>query len=175
VVDAEGNLIIAGNTWSSSTGRDVWVAKYDREGLLLWQKTYNGTANGNDYAVRVIVDGEGHVIVAATVENLGTAEDIVVLLYGPTGDLIWDAVWNGDDGLADAPTALTRAHDHIYVCGATWTTSHFTDQVVLKLNYDGVFQWYETLDHAGFIDVATNVVEDGNGDLLVSGASANAP
>ena len=42
-VDTEGNVLAAGSTENTGTGLDFTVAKFARDGTLLWQQTLNGT------------------------------------------------------------------------------------------------------------------------------------
>ena len=41
-------MFAAGDTVNTGTGDDFTVAKFDRDGTLLWQQTLNGTANGGE-------------------------------------------------------------------------------------------------------------------------------
>jgi hypothetical protein len=47
------------------------VAKFDRDGTLLWQQTGNGTNNSGGHANAVAVDQQGNVI-AAGMSNVFT-------------------------------------------------------------------------------------------------------
>ena len=42
-VDTQGNVLAAGSTRNTGTGPDFTVAKFARDGTLLWQQTLNGT------------------------------------------------------------------------------------------------------------------------------------
>ena len=42
-VDNQGNVVAAGRTENTGTAGDFTVAKFDRDGTLLWQQTLNGT------------------------------------------------------------------------------------------------------------------------------------
>ena len=63
-VDTEGNVLAAGLTDNTGTGRDFTVAKFAPDGTLLWQQTLNGTANRDDVADSVAVDTQGNVLAA---------------------------------------------------------------------------------------------------------------
>jgi hypothetical protein len=52
-LDNMNNLIIVGNTYTTGQEENVWIAKYDPEGILLWQYEYNYASNGRDYATMV--------------------------------------------------------------------------------------------------------------------------
>lgn len=50
--DYSDNLIVVSNVLNGTVNKnDVLITKYDFAGNMLWQQTYNGSANGNDYGV----------------------------------------------------------------------------------------------------------------------------
>jgi hypothetical protein len=71
-VDNQGNVVAAGDTQNTGTDFDFTVAKFDRDGTLLWQRTLNATANSNDSARAVAVDNQGNVVAAGITQNAGT-------------------------------------------------------------------------------------------------------
>ncbi len=85
--DTVGDVVAAGVTENAGTGRDFTVAKFDRtSGTVLWRRDIIGTANGNDEARAVALDGAGDVVAAGFTFNIGTAADFtVVKLRGADG------------------------------------------------------------------------------------------
>ena len=71
-VDTQGDVLVAGVTRNTGTGRDFAVAKFARDGTLLWRQTRSGTANGDDEALSVAVDTQGNVLAAGATVNTGT-------------------------------------------------------------------------------------------------------
>jgi len=58
-----GDIIVAGDTWSFGTGNgDAWVLRLDSNGNIKWQKAYGGSYR--DYAASIAVAEGGDVIVA---------------------------------------------------------------------------------------------------------------
>jgi hypothetical protein len=48
-VDGSGNVVVTGQSGSSSSERDYYTVKYAAaDGALLWEKRYNGPANGDE-------------------------------------------------------------------------------------------------------------------------------
>src|SRR6266496_3928302 len=79
-VDNQGNVVAAGSTQNTGTYVDFTVAKFDRDGTLLWQRTLNGTAaNSNDVAGSVAVDNQGNVVAAGSTQNTGADYDFTVV------------------------------------------------------------------------------------------------
>lgn len=49
-VDSSGNVVVTGYSGDSNGNDDYYTAKYAAmDGALLWEKRYNGAANGNDW------------------------------------------------------------------------------------------------------------------------------
>jgi hypothetical protein len=80
-VDHQGNVLAAGRTGNTDTGFDFTVAKFDRNGPLLWQQTLNGTANASDQVLSVAVDNQGNVLAAGATTNTDTSFDFTVAKF----------------------------------------------------------------------------------------------
>lgn len=173
--DALGNVIVVGNTLVSPGNPDVLITKYDSEGALLWQQTFAGSANAQDYGVAVVADGAGNCFVAATVTNTNSSLDIAVLKYDTNGALVWSAMWNGPTNLMDAPSCIAiDASGNVYAAGSTLNTMTNPDYAIVKWNASGVLQWSATYNYAGFADVATGIEFDQLSDPIITGGSATA-
>ncbi len=174
-LDAASNLIVVGNTQVAPGNTDILVTKYNSTGDLLWQQTYNGTANGNDYGVAVQTTSGGDIFIAATATNTGNDQDLAILKYNAAGVLQWASTWDGPSGLADVPSDMAiDAFGNVFVCGATFTSPALTDYALVKFSAAGAFQWAQTYDHIGLIDAATSVKLDAFGHPIITGGSASA-
>ncbi len=72
-VDRAGGVWVTGFVNVAGQGRNVWVAKYDSNGNLLWTDTFNGAANGNDQGSDVLIRGAAlYVAGSETVAGQGT-------------------------------------------------------------------------------------------------------
>src|SRR5690606_15898 len=47
------NVYVAGSTLNTNNNNDIIVQKFDRDGNLLWQQTFNGAANMDDMAADI--------------------------------------------------------------------------------------------------------------------------
>lgn len=82
-VDSSGNVYIAG---SGGGGTNIsFVVKYDKEGNLIWQKTYERGSN-NTQIESLTMDADDNVYIA--MEDF-TANDTYLLKIDPTGSIIW--------------------------------------------------------------------------------------
>lgn len=83
---------------------DVWLAKLDFEGNIVWQKCYGGTAPDVPNSIFPIGDG-GYIIIAETESNNGdvsgkhnphgVGSDIWVFKINASGDLLWQKCIGG--------------------------------------------------------------------------------
>jgi outer membrane protein assembly factor BamB len=89
-VDNQGNVVVAGSTENAGSKYDFTVAKFDRDGTLLWQQTLNGTASSYDVANSVAVDHQGNVVAAGF-----TSGDFAVVKFDGHGVVLWQQTLNG--------------------------------------------------------------------------------
>jgi hypothetical protein len=102
--DCEGNLYVAGGTRSNSFphtlggpegGVDVFVAKYDPSGALVWAHRFGSPNYDRAYALEI--DGQGDVVVAGRAGNgLTTTDGALQSNFG--GDMDAAAAYGGQDG-----------------------------------------------------------------------------
>lgn len=121
--DSNGNSYICGSTGSNNIpttagafqttsgggGSEIYVAKFDMSGTLVWCTYYGGTAN--DYANDITVDANQDIILFGTSESaglatagtyksalVGTAFDHIVVKFSPTGGRLWGTYYGGNVG-----------------------------------------------------------------------------
>jgi uncharacterized delta-60 repeat protein len=81
-VDKLGNVYVTGSYQNSSSWHDFATIKYNTQGVLQWEKFYNGPANGWDVGLRIAVDTLFNVYVngvATIIPNIN--EDIATIKY----------------------------------------------------------------------------------------------
>ncbi len=172
VVDNNYNVIVVSNKLLPNNTTDVYIKKYNRKGVLLWQQTYNGTGNGNDYGVQVVVNNVNEIFIAAALSNTSNI-DFGLLKYTENGTLLWASVWNGTNDGMDIPSDLVLDDTgNIYLTGGSQAANLFSDIAVVKFNSVGAFQWHTGYDYANLHDAATNI-DYANGIIYVTGASAS--
>lgn len=173
--DSNSNLIVVGNTVVSAGNTDVLITKYDPTGAILWQQTYNGTSNTQDYGVAVVCDSNDNIYLTAAMTNTSTNLDITLMKLNSTGTLQWNSSWNGTNNLIDIPSALTIDNfGNIVVVGVTLNVSTQADYAILKFDTAGQLIWHSTYDYANLSDLATGVTIDASNNVIVTGGSASA-
>ena len=106
-VDGAGNSYVAGSFNGSATfgetsvisqgGADIFIAKYDNGGNLLWVRSAGGATN--DAASAVAVDGSGNCYVTGVFQGTATfgntsltsagGPDIFIAKYDSAGNFVW--------------------------------------------------------------------------------------
>lgn len=171
-IDNDKNLIVVSNALNSSNNTDVLITKYAPDGALLWQQTYNGSGNGNDYGVQLKINNTNEIFVAAALQG-NTSLDFGVLKYAPNGTLVWANTWNGQASGMDIPADLDIDDSgDIYLVGGSESPNTFSDYAIVKFNANGQYLWHTTYDYANLHDAATSLAIHTN-TLVVSGASAS--
>ncbi len=84
---SDGGYIVAGSRLANGAGSDIWLAKLDVMGNLIWQKNFGGYGNDGAGAIALTADG-GLVVAGATNPNLiGPLTDAWVLKLDTNGNI----------------------------------------------------------------------------------------
>lgn len=171
-LDANGDLIILGNTYTSGQNTNMLLTKYDDEGTMLWQVEYDGSASLDDHGVALTTDVSGNIYVAGATETSGQDNDVAVIKYDGSGSMLWDYTYNGAGSGEDAPTNIgLDGSGDIVVAGSSQGVNSDYDYLTLKLSASGALQWVEDYDHNGFDDVVASMTIDMNTDEITIAGS----
>lgn len=173
-VTGSGDLVVVSNSKNIGGNTDVLITKFTSLGAIIWQQTFDGPTNGDDYGIKLVLgpSSEIYVIASIGVDEFNT--DFGVLKYSSSGVLQWSDVWDGD-GLHDLPSdlILDSAGD-LFVVGSTSNATYiYTDYITLKYNSSGVLQWESYYDYATLGDGAL-YVSFKSSNLVVGGISNSA-
>lgn len=157
--DLSGNIYITGYFDStiafdstrlfSAGGTDVFIAKYDADGVLLWSKQVGG--QNDDYSSSISTDIAGNCYITGfffiqgisstfgntTITEAGDA-DIFVSKFSASGNLLWvrSAGGRNDDGSYGIATDVSG---NSYVIGYFSGTAFFGSTKVTSTGYSDVF------------------------------------
>ena len=137
-VDQYGYVYITGQT-----GDDVLLLKAYHDDFLFYQSwDYNGTEAG--YGIHVV--GAHIYITGYTYGNDTLKEDIILLRYDLSGNLLSSQIWAGD-GTDIGYGIYVTEDDEIYICGATTSFSAGDkDIILLKYSIPTFFGTLTTVD-----------------------------
>jgi hypothetical protein len=199
--DASGSVFITGHFTSTSIifgtttltnvgGADVFIAKYDTNGNVLWAKSAGG--NTNDYGASVSTDGIGNLYVlgyfdspsitfgSTTLTNTGSY-DVFIAKYDANGSLIW-AKSVGGTGDDKGNSITTDASDNVYVTGSFGSptipfgstilnnaiSTGSSDIFIAKYEAAGTVLWAKALGGTSS-DFGSSVTTDASGNVFMSG------
>jgi uncharacterized delta-60 repeat protein len=174
-LDAEGNIYITGTVYQNNTNHaDLFVAKLNENGVLVWNRTFNGGASGFDAGGDVLVDNQGDVYVVGTASNTSSMLDFVILKYNNLGNQVWQRYYDHSN-LNDAATKIVLIGDSLYVCGISQNTSNNWELSTLCLNkLDGVMGNHITSGGTGAgIDKINQITSDVFGNIYLTGSVLN--
>jgi hypothetical protein len=198
--DASGNVFITGSFLSSSIsfgttsftnggGIDMFTAKYDGSGNVLWAKSATGVSNDVGYDIKA--DASGNAIVIGTFNSssltfgsfpltLKGYDDIFLVKYDPSGTVLWakSAGGTGNDiGVSVAVDQIGNAYLTGYFAspslsfGSTVLTNSASTYAMYVAEYDplGTVIWAKGSVSTGD-DRGNCIAVDANGNSCVAGS-----
>jgi hypothetical protein len=195
--DTNGNIFVTGyfsgtadfggTNLVSAGASDIFLAKYDALGSLLWAQQAGGT--NNDQAAAVAVDGSGNVFVTGTFLRAATfpgtnllsystfnASDIFLAKYDNSGSLLWVQNGGTNGGMSGASLAADAA-GNCYVAGSFSVSTYFgtnwvyvggLNAFVAKYDPAGNIVWGQ-YGHGGGNCEASSVATDALGNTAITG------
>jgi hypothetical protein len=170
--DGSGNVYVAGATMNGAGNYDILLAKFNSSGVQQWIQQVNGTANSQDFATALQVDGSGNVYITGCITNDTSTMmgDLFIKKYNSSGTIQWTNTYDGFS-LYDCGTDIyVAAGGSLAVVGSSYNASVNLDFVTILYNSSGVQQWATRYAHAsGGNDVPVQIAKKGAG-MVVSGA-----
>lgn len=155
---------------------DILVAKTNKLGVPIWQKTFGGISA--DIGKSIIELPDSSLVFTGYSNSFGAGGyDAIIFKTDKTGNLIWRKTFGGLDW--DFAYSISKTLDgNLIICGATYSYGRGgSDGFLLKLDYNGNFLWDKiygskkdddlkkviTTNEGGYIAVGTT---KGYGDSL---------
>ena len=185
-----GTMTVDGVTVTSAGLYDIFLAKYNPDGTLVWLKRAGGT--GSDIAHGIVLDSVGNIGIVGEFQNTASFDnnsiaalglgDAFIAKYDPNGNNLWAHRGGGTINYqADRANAIgSDGSNSFYVTGEFTGTATFeglsvtstgpnaSDIFLAKYDTNGVIEW---LHHGGGIhaDIGYSVGVDQAGNSYVSG------
>ncbi len=206
--DVSGNVFMAGNfrsptitfgttTLTNAGCYDIFIAKYDATGNVLWAKSAGGTSC--DYGKSVCTDVSGNVFMAGnfisptitfgtTTLTNASCYDIFIAKYDATGNVLWAKSAGGGTLCDYVNSVATDASGNAFITGTfssptiTFGTttlikadSGFSDIFIVKYDASGNVLWARGAGGNGGTgrDVGNSVATDANGNAFMTGSFDN--
>jgi hypothetical protein len=185
-VDRSGNVVITGRFRASvdfsgtlltpAGDLDVFLAKYDPSGVLLWVKRAGGV--GEDFGKDIAIDSTGNIVITGGFEGTATfgglglvstgAIDAFVAKYDANGDVVWARRAGGE--VNDLAFGITTAGvtDDVFVTGFFQRVADFSGTALSSLGQDDVFVVkYDALGDMVWVKSAGGSLGDVGSDIAV--------
>lgn len=131
---SDGGYLAGGYSFSGSSGdktqpsrgeRDIWLLRLDREGHLLWEKTYGGDGREELFSIVAAPQG-GYYLGCHSASNGGYEKsemcrgylDFWILYIDEQGNLLWDKTIGGD-GVDQLSDLYLLPNGHLLASGGT--------------------------------------------------------
>ncbi|MBU4603186.1 DUF1566 domain-containing protein [bacterium] len=167
---SEGGYAIAGLTFSKGAGEsDFWIIKLDREGNMIWDKTFGGSEDDWAFSLIQTTDG-GYAVAGYSVYEDKRNVDVSVIKMDHEGNIVWDKTFGGSDD--DRAYSLIQTSDGGYaVAGFTDSKGAGKDDFwVIKLDSKGNIVWDKTYGGSND-DYAYSLIQTTDGCYVIAGES----
>ncbi|TFF95893.1 MAG: hypothetical protein EU547_07010 [Promethearchaeota archaeon] len=158
-LDDLGNIYITGDTKSyNGEGNDVFIAKFNNSGYLLWNKTWGSL--DDDYGYGLVINNSNDIFVTGTIENKA-----FISKYNSSGFQVWERII----GFSCGNDIILDQSNNIYITGYDGNRLDNTqDFFIAKYNSSGFEIWNKTsaLDNN---DVSKALTLDNSGNVYITG------
>ena len=172
---------------SNNSSVDIFIAKYDPAGMLLWAQKAGGTNldvvmdctidNNNNLLLSGAIFGPSTVTFGGTTVSVTSNSDFFVAKYLPNGSLVW--VRTGlSNAFSSAYAIATDQDNNVYVGGFfkqnltingdLLSTNGQDNAFFIKYSSFGNVVWWKQFDGNGTNDIR-NIVVDNNRQIYISG------
>lgn len=198
-VDSEGSTYICGYfrgqearfedyALAGKGEADIFLAKYDRMGKLIWIRQAGGSAD--DFARAVAIDAEGNSYITGSFQSptvdfggetakRNSDSEIFVAKFDPNGKPLWVRQAGGGSGGGGSGNGIAVGADgYVYVCGyfngdiefgdLALKNAGFNDIFVARYDANGELDWVRQIGGPGD-DAASAIAVDAQGNSYVVG------
>ncbi len=171
-VDNNEDVYVCGTTFIDSTNfNDFVLIKYQSNGTLDWDATYNADGSYYDGAIDMVYDEDNQFIyVVGTGFNDNLDLDFITLQYDPAGNLQWNAYYDANEDDDIAARVLTDGNS-VYVTGACKYQQWDWRTVIVEYDNGGSYVNHDSTA-AGSItgDIIGDFFRDTIGNIYITGS-----
>lgn len=168
------DVLVASGAKPNSSG-DVYVAsynntipssqlmKYDKDGVIQWQKNYASGSAGSMYSTGVVVDSADNPYFASRAQNINNAGIVGVHLakYNSSATSQWQRVFYGSTVSLNPQGFGIDSSDNLYIASIHNPSTYRTQ--IFKVNSSGTLQWQRELTFgSGIILYSVSIDTSGN-------------
>jgi len=173
---------------------DIFIAKYDTSGNLIWARRAGG--RGGDKAQSITLDGQGYLYIAGEFEDttywgsimkiaVGTnSNNVFVARYDTSGNVQWvQSLGTEDPWHTRGYGVTTDAQSNVYVAGGTMGNTYYNgnflftsagdyDGIIFSFDKFGNYRWARRMGGTDS-DKARRIISDQGSSIYVTGYFSN--
>lgn len=173
VVDKSGNVYVTGYVNGGIASPEINIIKYNKSGVLQWEKQYGNAIAGTDTANSIALDKSNNVYITGRSTSPVSGDDIVTIKYDSAGNEKWVRRHSGSGNNDDLGLkVLIDSNGYAYIAGYTnngkgdnFTLIKYspTGTRIWVRNYNGPAKGNDTLENAT-IDNKNNIYLTGSSE-----------
>lgn len=166
----DGRWVVTGWQENAAGQKDLYLAKLDAAGNILWQKTF-GRPNDKEIGTSLAVFPNGDLVVAGESEAITSDADIYVVRTDINGNLLWENRYDLSAGRDEKARGLVLSDDDQLVVVGYGNFTGVSDGILAKFPSDGSSVnaiWFTVVDSTDLNGIA----KDNDGGYFVTGSKA---
>ena len=136
--DSSGNIYVVADANVSSSGKDLYIGKFDSSGNLTWQRGFGGSGTSHEYAKgNIAIDSSNNIYVSAMSNTTGAGSyDFLITKWNSSGTLQYQRTL-GSSG-SDELHSIAVDSSSLYLAGLTDSVGQGSYEcLTVKLPIDG--------------------------------------
>ncbi|QGY43357.1 PQQ-binding-like beta-propeller repeat protein [Maribellus comscasis] len=172
----DGDFVTCGSVLVSEGFRKIWLAEFDNDGELLWEKTYGENVIEEVGSVKKLPDG-GFAIAAQTAGEVAQESDLLVIRFNSEGNKIWEERYKMPK-VNVRPECICCSPDNNFIVAGWYGTCMNDinsdnpifdyDLFLTKISPEGELIWSKNIDSEGSEGGNTIAVRP-DGKIVVAG------
>ena len=134
VNSGDGGYIVAGDIQRDGGHYNLYAAKLDGMGQVVWKKTFESINNGGSQNLIKASNGNFLIVGEAWPDTMETYFDVYMIMMRPNGDVIWNSYIG--DPFAEAGYKVYEAEPGVFIAGGYGFnfTNNSTDIIVTRVD-----------------------------------------
>lgn len=176
LVDANDEALVTGYVTMLATGDDAWVGKLGADGILLWERQWDGGSGvemGGSDQIRdgVIADDGDIVVVGPSTIDASLEQELMMARRDARADAVrWSRTWMGwENNAQDRAHGVAMTGTDFVSVGMRQNATESQFAWVARVDADGNELWSDQQPATGAKSVWTAVAIEDDGDILLAG------
>ena len=170
-----GAVYTIGNLRRANGSFTLALLKYSSNGSLVDTAYFNGTLTSSEIPVSACIDSGGNIFILASTNAVSAHNDILMLKYNSSLELLWQLTFSGTGAGSDQPVEIMITNDNkLAVTAAMFNQGSGLDYGMFRFDTNStlIMQYYYngTGNHQ---DIPYAITCDNSNNIYVTGSSRN--